>query len=506
MSMSPLFSGKSDNVDSLSIPNSLSSAHQSLNVSPNLGSASSSGVGLALPSLGGEPPSNFYHSPNDLFLEGGTVDSFKISGVNGGSDLGMQDDSELGSLYDFKRDQHTQPPYSLSATAPNTSHLFTTAVLGSQILEAERSERTKAGVGLDYMDMEAKPKYILGPSANKDKDGALAGANDGNQEYTMYAKKVFEGPRRDEPTIDAELAAIGIKGIPTIHTACVDGNLKLVRRLTDARNADVEAKDILGSRPMHAASCYGRLDIIMFLMEKGADVNAKDNYQSTPLVVTSHAQTVKLLVSYGADIHAKNVNGISAKSISLSNPYVCLAIEQGKKQLRERINTTRKYIGQIKREFIRKDICEHWSKSTGRAASGSGIVVKQGKSDGKGDGVESLAGTKDTSNSADISSSSGGVGEAATRKRKREEPSLVGGGGKKATGAREMVDGKTATGMETESASLGVKTSKREASSSIDAEDNSENEPPACIADIVLSFLYLWQHDSSENISRDSKP
>mmetsp|Transcript_20335 Transcript_20335/g.39322 ORF Transcript_20335/g.39322 Transcript_20335/m.39322 type:complete len:504 (+) Transcript_20335:203-1714(+) len=503
MSMSPLFSGKSDNVDSLSISNSLSSAHQSLNdVSPNLG-ASSSGVGLALPSLGNEAPSNFYHSPNDLFLEGGTVDSFKISGVNGASGLGMQDDSELGSLYDFKRDQQSQP-YSLSATAPNTSHLFTTAVLGSQILEAERSARTKAGVGLDYLDMEAKPKYILGPSANKEKDGALANANDGNQEYTMYAKKVFEGSRRDEPIIDAELAAIGIKGIPTIHTACVDGNLKLVRRLTDARNADVEAKDILGSRPMHVASCYGRLDIIMFLMEKGADVNAMDKYQSTPLVVTSHAQTVKLLVSYGADINAKNVNGISAKSISLSNPYVCLAIEQGKRDLRERINTTRNYIGQVKREFIRKDLCEHWQKSNGQNTITFGSVVKEEKSDGKGNGVQSLAGTTDTSHPADISSSSGGVGEAATRKRKREEPNLV-GGGKKTSGAQEMGEGNAR--METENVSLGAKASKREvSSSSIDAEDNSETEPPACIADLILSFLYQWQHDSNENASRDSKP
>uniref|UniRef100_A0A7S0DDY7 Uncharacterized protein n=1 Tax=Amorphochlora amoebiformis TaxID=1561963 RepID=A0A7S0DDY7_9EUKA len=384
----------------------------------------------------------------------------------------MPGDEEQGSLYEFMQGQNSQPPYGLSRSgAPSTSHLFSQAVIGSRILSNQSAAEAKANVAMDYMDMDPKPKYILGPSA-KDK-ATLDDINENEQEHTVLAKKMFEGEgRRDEPIIDAELRAIGIKGIPTIHTACVDGNLRLVRRLTEVRNADIEAKDILGSKPLHVASCYGHLDIITFLLEKGADVNSVDNYDSTPLVVTSDRETVKLLVSFGADINAKNVNSISAKSISLSNPYICLAIEEGQRELRKRILSTKRYIGQIQKHFIRNDLCKHWYADSSNSINRNTSHMSSG------------------SKEMDLDTNVARSGMVSTRKRRREDAKDLGvqssKSSKKETAVREGYDGSRGS----------IVVEGPVATSAVPG-------PPQCIADLIISFLYINAHDSKEELKGD---
>jgi hypothetical protein len=135
-----------------------------------------------------------------------------------------------------------------------------------------------------------------------------------------------------------------IRGIPLIHTACIDGNLKQVEQLLAQRPEDLECQDIVGSRPLHVASCYGHVHVMKHLIACGADINARDNYNSTPLVVVSSStEALELLVSMGADIDAKNANNISARTQS-NNPYTALAIEQGLKQLERRRKLTKQYI------------------------------------------------------------------------------------------------------------------------------------------------------------------
>ncbi len=82
------------------------------------------------------------------------------------------------------------------------------------------------------------------------------------------------------------------------------------------RGADVNAKNRYdGSTPLHRASWTGNYELCKLLLDRGADVNATDNLDSTPLhlIFTRNRATelnvFNLLLDRGANINAKDNNG-----------------------------------------------------------------------------------------------------------------------------------------------------------------------------------------------------
>jgi ankyrin repeat protein len=66
--------------------------------------------------------------------------------------------------------------------------------------------------------------------------------------------------------------------------------------------------------PMWGAAYGGYDDEIVFLLDRGADVNRRPNFQTTALMVAAykgHESTVRLLFSRGADVNA-NIDGDTA--------------------------------------------------------------------------------------------------------------------------------------------------------------------------------------------------
>jgi len=149
-----------------------------------------------------------------------------------------------------------------------------------------------------------------------------------------------------------------MNGATRLHNECAIGNTTTVECLL-AAGADVNAKTKRGTTPLHRAALLGHQDTVKLLIERGANINASDNQGRTPLSVArqrKHAEVfnilrqhgatetlhgavtsgdideVKRLISEGAGINAKNMNGETPLHIASAQgrePIVKLLITEG---------------------------------------------------------------------------------------------------------------------------------------------------------------------------------
>jgi ankyrin repeat protein len=97
----------------------------------------------------------------------------------------------------------------------------------------------------------------------------------------------------------------------SIHEASKKGNLEAVKQHL-ADGADVNAKNKYEQTPLHFAAYRGHKEIAELLIAKGADVNAKGYYGRTPLQRAAwfgRKEIVGLLIAKGADVNAKIEGG-----------------------------------------------------------------------------------------------------------------------------------------------------------------------------------------------------
>jgi uncharacterized protein len=94
--------------------------------------------------------------------------------------------------------------------------------------------------------------------------------------------------------------------------AALYGQLSLVKILVDQKQVPVNRS---GWTPLHYACTNGNYDIALFLLDKGAAVDALSPNETTPLMMAIRAgniQLARLLLDRGADIRLRNQQGYSA--------------------------------------------------------------------------------------------------------------------------------------------------------------------------------------------------
>jgi len=89
--------------------------------------------------------------------------------------------------------------------------------------------------------------------------------------------------------------------------ACERGELSAVKALLEKIGAGVNQRVRTGETALHRAARAGRHDVVELLLAAGADVNARDDYQATPLVDARSADAAAVLLGAGAKVDPEPV-------------------------------------------------------------------------------------------------------------------------------------------------------------------------------------------------------
>ncbi len=175
------------------------------------------------------------------------------------------------------------------------------------MLACENRDMDMFGELASRKDIDFKAKDMTGKTAfDHDKSGAFQGING----------------------IGAN--AKNAAGVTALMGACENGHTDVARLLLE-KGADIKAKDDYGktafdydksgilqgimNEELLKACKEGRFDDVPKWLEKGADVNARAEDGSTPLmwvVMEGDVKTAKLLIQKGADVNAKDKTGENA--------------------------------------------------------------------------------------------------------------------------------------------------------------------------------------------------
>ena len=114
------------------------------------------------------------------------------------------------------------------------------------------------------------------------------------------------------------------KGLTPLHIACLNDRSLVVQYLIE-KGANIEAKDPNDCRPLHYAANFGLFHLVNSLIGKGADIEAKNSDNETPLYLACQngfILIVTFLVEKGANIEAKCFNGSTPLHIACERGHL----------------------------------------------------------------------------------------------------------------------------------------------------------------------------------------
>ena len=136
-------------------------------------------------------------------------------------------------------------------------------------------------------------------------------------------------------SIFRRMAFFGNKNKKDLFKCAVEGDLEGLKKIIEVEKFDIDETDDDGWTALHHSCWNGKNQVVLYLLETGAKIDAKKNYGQTPLHLASykgHEETVKLLLERGANIDAKDMHGKTPLHLALSQGHletVKLLLERG---------------------------------------------------------------------------------------------------------------------------------------------------------------------------------
>ena len=116
--------------------------------------------------------------------------------------------------------------------------------------------------------------------------------------------------------IEADIYLKNNNGSNCLHIAALYEHLNLCKILTDKHNFDVHMADQGGWTEFHYSARYGSYDLLIYFVDKGADISLKDNEGLTCVhtaALHGHLNLCKILKDkHTFDVHMAEKNGWTA--------------------------------------------------------------------------------------------------------------------------------------------------------------------------------------------------
>jgi ankyrin repeat protein len=100
------------------------------------------------------------------------------------------------------------------------------------------------------------------------------------------------------------------------------------------------ATDKYGFTALHVLMTEDRPQVAQILIDAGADVNARNDQQMTPLHLAQHRSLVELLVKHGADLNSRAQGGVTPLHVAASEGADTGSIEVIEALLKARADAT----------------------------------------------------------------------------------------------------------------------------------------------------------------------
>lgn len=176
-------------------------------------------------------------------------------------------------------------------------------------LDDDRDDNDSARQRLE--DNDARLMEMLAAQAAHREDGSAAG----DEEAIAVDKKLS----------DTEKKAMLQK---SLHNAASNGDVDQVGRVLQSparKYVDINGPDEEGTAPIIYASCFGHQDVVLALLNAGAEVDRQDKNQWTPLMwamTNRHKDIAKMLLDHGASSTIKSSSGRTAFDFAAPNSEI----------------------------------------------------------------------------------------------------------------------------------------------------------------------------------------
>jgi ankyrin repeat protein/serine/threonine protein kinase len=261
----------------------------------------------------------FAFFPNDEYsmISGGTESSGDGSYVTAGSNNLKQGETDRNSQPRVTTDNsvilHTQGASQAAPALPREPAEDTTA---NNLDRFQGTWGVTSQEPMPEVDAERKTTAFLIDSAKRGDRAAVQAA--------LEAGVNPNGPSNQLTALHWAVAQRLVDG------QTIDPSPEITKLLIEA-GADVNARDYLDQSPLEWAAKYASPEIVQMLIKAGADVNAESSY-GTVLMAGTQVEIAKLLIEAGADVNAGKYTSPLATAAKCGNvELIRLLVEKGAK-------------------------------------------------------------------------------------------------------------------------------------------------------------------------------